>query len=179
MKVHWRPRQGIANFAPPEAQSQPANRPACVPCILLQYIAQSRIGMCGYRSVPTDVPVLIMSFYRQRFMFTVVIWMLCCVFSGPWTRWNFLTYLKLTTTVSWMSFGCYIDFLRFRSPLGVLGWAGQLRRCNTWLLTCCIRPKSPRLIRSTVCLPVSTSVCMPVRPSTKSFFRFQWNLVCR
>ena len=47
----------FVNFAPPEAQNRPANWPARGPRTPLQYIAWSRIGMCGYRWVPADVLV--------------------------------------------------------------------------------------------------------------------------
>jgi len=58
--VHRRPRQEISlfvNFAPPEAPNR-TNRPARGPRTPLQYIARSRIGMCGYRSVPINVLVI-------------------------------------------------------------------------------------------------------------------------
>ena len=46
----------FVNFAPPEAQNR-TNRPARGPRTPLQYIARNKIGMSGYRLVPTDVLV--------------------------------------------------------------------------------------------------------------------------
>ena len=43
----------FVNFAHPKAQNWPARGPRTP----LQYIARSRIGMCGYRPVPADVLV--------------------------------------------------------------------------------------------------------------------------
>ena len=48
------------NFAPPEAKNL-TYLPARGPCTPLQYIAPSRIGMCGYRSVPISTDVLVTS----------------------------------------------------------------------------------------------------------------------
>jgi len=44
----------FVNFVPPEAQNR-MNRPARRQHTPLQYIAQSTIGMCGYRLFPTDL----------------------------------------------------------------------------------------------------------------------------
>ena len=60
--VHRRPTQGISpifgNFASPEAKNR-TNLPALGPRTPLQYLARRKIGMCAYRSVPTDALVLI------------------------------------------------------------------------------------------------------------------------
>jgi len=43
------------------------------------------------------------------------------MFSGRWTRWNFLTYWRLTMTVLWILIVCCVDFLRSQIPLGMFG----------------------------------------------------------
>ena len=57
ISVQGRESPIFVNFALPEAQNRPANLPTREPRTPLQYVAQSSIGRCGYRSVPNDVLV--------------------------------------------------------------------------------------------------------------------------
>jgi len=61
----------FVNFALPTAQDR-TKRQAPGPRTPLQYIARSRIGMCGYRSVAIDVLVYVKNLFIACFTGTLI-----------------------------------------------------------------------------------------------------------